>query len=259
MSEPILSVQGLQKRFGGLTAVAGVSLSVPCGSVAGLIGPNGSGKTTTFNLISGITMPDAGSVRLFGGDVTGRQAHEIVERGLARTFQHIRLFPQMTAVENVMAARFVRSRGSFFGELFCLPRARRARRADEEMARRLLERVGIVARQDTLARRLGFLDQHLVEIARALATEPQILLLDEPTTGMIASEADTLAALIRDLTAHGMTIVVVEHNMNFVMRLCDPIIVMELGRVIAEGPPPEVSTDPRVVAAYLGESSDGAA
>ena len=218
-----------------MRAVNEVSFSVEEGTIRGLIGPNGSGKTTTFNLISGLIAPDAGSVQLSGREIVGRSPHEIVRLGLVRTFQQIRLFAEMSALENVLAAG-----------------------AQAPHARALLARVG-VTRQNVAARRLGFLEQHLVEIARALATQPRILLLDEPSTGMIASEVETLEALIRGLRDEGMTIVIVEHNMRLVMQMCERITVMDAGRVIAEGMPKDIASNPAVIAAYLGEDADGVA
>lgn len=218
-----------------MRAVNEVSFSVEEGTIRGLIGPNGSGKTTTFNLISGLIAPDAGSVQLSGREIVGRPPHEIVRLGLVRTFQQIRLFAEMSALENVLAAG-----------------------AQAPQARALLARVG-VTRQNVAARRLGFLEQHLVEIARALATQPRILLLDEPSTGMIASEVETLEALIRGLRDEGMTIVIVEHNMRLVMQMCERITVMDAGRVIAEGMPKDIASNPAVIAAYLGEDADGVA
>lgn len=218
-----------------MRAVNEVSFSVEEGTIRGLIGPNGSGKTTTFNLISGLIAPDAGSVLLSGREIVGRPPHEIVRLGLVRTFQQIRLFAEMSALENVLAAG-----------------------AQAPQARALLARVG-VTRQNVAARRLGFLEQHLVEIARALATQPRILLLDEPSTGMIASEVETLEALIRGLRDEGMTIVIVEHNMRLVMQMCERITVMDAGRVIAEGMPKDIASNPAVIAAYLGEDADGVA
>lgn len=218
-----------------MRAVNEVSFSVEEGTIRGLIGPNGSGKTTTFNLISGLIAPDAGSVQLSGREIVGRSPHEIVRLGLVRTFQQIRLFAEMSALENVLAAG-----------------------AQAPQARALLARVG-VTRQNVAARRLGFLEQHLVEIARALATQPRILLLDEPSTGMIASEVETLEALIRGLRDEGMTIVIVEHNMRLVMQMCERITVMDAGRVIAEGMPKDIASNPAVIAAYLGEDADGVA
>ena len=259
MESPALAVRGLGKRFGGVTAVADLSFSVAPGSITGLIGPNGSGKTTSFNLISGLATPDSGSVQLFGRDIVGKPPHEIVEAGLVRTFQQIRLFPDMTALENVMAARSVRTKAPLYGDLLFLPAARRLRKAEEAKARDLLSRVGVTGRQDVPARRLGFLEQHVVEIARALATEPRILLLDEPSTGMVASEVETLEGLIRDLQAGGITIVIVEHNMRMVMRLCSHVTVMDAGHEIAEGTPAQIAVDPNVIAAYLGEDADGVA
>jgi ABC-type branched-subunit amino acid transport system ATPase component len=256
---PILEVAGLHRQFGGLVAVQDVSFAVMPGAIAGLMGPNGAGKTTVFNLISGVIPPQRGSARLLGEDITGWPPYRVVARGLVRTFQSVRLFPDMTATENVMAALAARAPRGLAARIPGLPSERRTRRADEAQARALLQRVGVVERQDVLARKLGLLDRHLVEIARALATRPKVLLLDEPSTGMISSEVALLETLIRSLRQEHVTVLIVEHNVGLMMRLCDEITVMDFGRVIARGTPSEIAQDPAVIAAYLGGVSDAAA
>jgi len=249
-----MEVAGLSKRFGGVQAVKDVSFVARPSEIHGLIGPNGSGKTTTFNLISGIARQDTGTIRINGRDVSSTMPHQRVRAGLARTFQQIRLFPGMTATENVMVAldasptRRLRERIPF------TPGEYKARRRAETRARSLLARVGVDNKrtQDKLAASLSFLDRHLTEIARALAVDPTVLLLDEPMTGMVASEVAVLERLMRDLRSEGMAVVLVEHHMDLVMRVCDRITVLNFGEVLAEGTPTEVAADDKVAAAYLG-------
>lgn len=254
----LLDIRGLGRNFGGLAAVSGVSLKVAAESITGLIGPNGAGKTTLFNLVSKVLEPDAGAIVFEGADVTSLRADELVRRGLVRTFQQIRLFPRMTALENVMAALYVRGTSSLAAQLLGTPGARRRRRSNEALARSILDRVGVQEGQDILAGKLGYLDQHLVEIARAMATQPKLLMLDEPSTGMVESEVETLEALIRDLRAQGVAVLIVEHNMRLVMRLCDELWVMNFGHLIAHGSPGTVARDPAVLDAYLGAADDAA-
>lgn len=257
-STPVLEVEHLECRFGGLRALADVSLRVRRNTIAGVIGPNGAGKTTLFNLVTKTVAPTQGRILLGGKDVTGLRSDQLVARGLARTFQQVRLFPGMTALENVMAARFVKSRSYLAAQLLGLPAARKQQRQDERDARSLLERVG-VDRHDVLASKLGFLEQHLVEIARALATDPTVLLLDEPSTGMVEAEVAQLESLIRGIRAEGVTVLIVEHNMRLVMRLCEHIWVLNFGRLIAEGNPQAIGKNADVVEAYLGGVHDVAA
>jgi ABC-type branched-subunit amino acid transport system ATPase component len=246
-----LRVVGLSKRFGGLRAVHDVSLAVKPGGIHGLIGPNGSGKTTLFNLMSGVLEADAGHVFVDGSDISGASPDRCVKAGLVRTFQHMRLFPEMTAVENVMVAVGNRPDGARPWQLGL--RISRRRRAESE-ARELLNRVGIdsTRKQDERTSKLGFLDRHLTEIARALALGPRYLLLDEPMTGMVAEEAALLRQLIRHVADEGVGVVLVEHHMELVMSLCEHLTVLNFGEVIASGPTAEVSENEKVVTAYLG-------
>ncbi len=254
----LLEVRGLVKRFGGVTAVNALDMTVRGGDVHALIGPNGSGKTTTLNVVSGLYRADGGSVRFDGHEIAGAAAHAIARRGVARTFQNIRLFGELSVLENVMIGRHVRTRTGFIGALLPGGATAREERDTRERARELLAFVGLGHAAEAVARSLPYGDQRRVEIARALASEPRLLLLDEPAAGMNPAETDTLVELLRRVRANGTTLLLIEHDMNLVMSVSDTITVLNFGQHIAEGPPSEVARNADVITAYLGGSLDAA-
>ena len=253
MPTPLLEVRGLSRHFGGLQAVQDVSFDVPAGRIKAVIGPNGAGKSTLFNLISGHLPPTAGEVRLDGEPLGGLKAFRVAERGVGRTFQTTRLFPRLTVLENVMAGRHLRSRAGFLAGLLGLPAARREERAVREKSLGILDTLGLAELQETPAGSLAFGQQRWVELARALAAEPRLLLLDEPAAGLNLHETDRLAELILRIRGWGITVLLVEHDMGMVMSISDEVVVLSYGRKLTEGAPQEVQADPRVVAVYLGD------
>ena len=252
MSAPLLSIRGLTKRFGGLTANSDISLDVPEGSLTAVIGPNGAGKTTFFNMISGALPPTEGRIRFAGEDITGLPPAEVARRGLVRTFQLVQLFRNMTVVENVEVGLHVVTRGTL-GAALLRPRWARAQERDvAERARELLAFVGLAGEADRPADRLAYGQQRLLELARALAAKPRLLLLDEPAAGLNTQESAALAAIIRQVNAQGTTVLLIEHDMSLVMRVAGHVAVLDFGRKIAEGAPAAVQAHPDVLAAYLG-------
>jgi len=254
---PLLELEGIGKNFGGLAALAQVSLRIKRGEIYGLIGPNGAGKTTLFNIISGLYQPDAGRF-LFNGLVYDHcKPHVLAGAGIARTFQNIRLFANMTALENVMVGCHLRTHTGVWGALARSTSARAEERAIAGRARELLDYVGVTRPHQTLAKHLPYGEQRRLEIARALATEPLLLALDEPAAGMNATETGSLKELIRTIQRDGVTVLLIEHDVKLVMDLCDRLAVLDYGRKIAEGEPVAVRTDPAVIAAYLGGVPSG--
>ncbi|MBM7598961.1 branched-chain amino acid transport system ATP-binding protein [Virgibacillus halotolerans] len=252
----VLKINNISKQFGGITALSNVSFSITEGEILGLIGPNGAGKTTMFNMITSVLAPTSGDISFYDEQISGLKSHQITTKGICRTFQNIRLFPEMTVIENVMTGSHCRTKSGVWKSVFRTKSQKQEEKEIYDKAKQLLETVNLLKERETLGKNLAYGQQRRLEIARALASEPKLLLLDEPAAGMNEQETVELHRLITKIRDMGITILLIEHDMPLVMKTCDRIVVLNFGKKIAEGEPKAIQSNPEVIKAYLGTEGD---